>query len=87
MACCEWEDFKLGVETAFQRHACPSALIDWDRMERCWSRYHCTGAEAASMQLLDMASVADHYRCLQDRHPGEGDDGGLVCDGAPVALL
>ena len=77
MACCDWSDFEIGVVAAFRKRGAPDALIDWQRARKDWKRHHCTGGEAAAMQLLDLSSESDYLR-MQPKPRNKGNDGGLL---------
>lgn len=53
MACCEWETFKDGFLGFWRqaRHNPSPLLIDWKDAEHLWRRHHCTGGEAARVQI------------------------------------
>lgn len=53
MACCDWETFEEAFRAAWRRaKRSPSPLlVDWDQARLYWDRYHCTGFEAARVQL------------------------------------
>lgn len=69
MACCDWDTFKGSLLASFAQAACPSNLIDWKRARRDWSRYHCTGGEAASMQLRDLRQEGEYLLFTQQETP------------------
>ena len=77
MACCDWNDFEIGVTAAFRRRGAADVLIDWPRARKDWKRHHCTGGEAAAMQLLDLSSEGDYLR-VQPKPQNRDNDGGLL---------
>lgn len=84
MTCCDWQTFEDSFLSTWRRKNAGEALIDWVKVKRDWSRYHCTGGEAASMQLRALAKEGE-YLWLEKFKPkfrnGRNDDDGgvLVC--------
>lgn len=74
MACCDWQTFEDSFLYSWRRKNVGELLIDWVKAKRDWKRYHCTGGEAASMQLCKLYREAD-YLWLSPR-PNRGDDDG-----------
>ena len=85
MACCDWQTFKDSFLAAWRRKKTGEALIDWVRAERHWKRYHCTGGEAALMQLRDLANEG-LYLIFERIRPQRRDDGdgGLAVSREPA---
>lgn len=77
MACCDWETFKDSFIGAWTRKGVGDLLIDWARAEIDWCRYHCTGGEAAKMQLQVLAREGDYLWLERLNNRQRGDDGGL----------
>lgn len=69
MACCDWIDFKRGFLAKWSESKPAPALdlIDWKKARTDWRRYHCTGAESASMQLRDLRNEGDYNRISKER--------------------
>lgn len=79
MPCCEWDDFEASVKLAFKEKNADEILIDWKLAKRDWKRYHCTGAEAASMQLRELARDGEYNHMVPTlRKPRRGGDGGIA---------
>ena len=77
MACCDWNDFESGMVAAFRSRGAAGVLIDWPRARKDWKRHHCTGGEAAAMQLRDLSAEGDYLR-MQALPRNKGNDGGLL---------
>lgn len=60
MTCCDWPTFEAAFRHAWETKGAGPALIDWAKAERDWRRHHCTGGEAARMQLQALAREADY---------------------------
>lgn len=62
MACCSWETFKNAFLGAWRqaRHTPGELLIDWIRARKDWKRHHCTGGEAALMQLRALSKEGEY---------------------------
>lgn len=78
MPCCEWNDFQTGVKLAFKAARAGELLIDWKRAKRDWKRYHCTGPEAASMQLRDLRNDGEYNFMAPIPRKPRGGDGGVA---------
>lgn len=78
MPCCEWDDFEASVKLAFKEKNADEILIDWKQAKRDWKRYHCTGAEAASMQLRDLARDGEYNYSVPSPRPKRGGEGGIA---------
>lgn len=74
MACCDWQTFEDSFLHAWRRKNAGEALVDWVTANRHWKRYHCTGGEAASMQLHALAEEG-LYLWLEKFKPKKGNDG------------
>lgn len=83
MACCDWATFEDGFLGAWRRKRAGELLIDWARAKRDWRRFHCTGAEAAAMQLRDLSNEAE-YLWIEPRRPNDDGNGRGPKDPAPV---
>lgn len=78
MACCDWDTFSDGISAAFKRANIGLALIDWKRAKRHWKKYHCTGAEAAHMQIQDLRREGEYLFSVQEyRRIDDDEDGGV----------
>lgn len=88
MACCDWETFEDSFLATWRkaRHTPGEAMIDWKQARTDWKRNHCTGGEAASMQLRGLARDGE-YLWLEraNRRRGGNGDGGLAVERDPVA--
>ncbi len=78
MACCDWQTFVEGFRDTWRRakHSPSDLLIDWDLAKKYWSRYHCTGGEAATGQIKELFQEANYL--WLERFNGKGgkeDDG------------
>jgi hypothetical protein len=62
VSCCDWQTFEESLLHAFACQAVPCILIDWKRARRDWKRHHCTGSEAASMQIRDLRMDGEYNR-------------------------
>lgn len=76
MSCCDWETFESSFRSAWRRKNAGETLIDWVVAKRDWKRNHCTGGEAASMQLGKLAREADYLWLAKLRKRGDDDGGG-----------
>jgi hypothetical protein len=79
MPCCSIEQFVTEFAEYWSRakHSPSTVLIDWERARRDWKRYHCTAAEAVSMQVRDLLSEADYiWLSGYGGNGGNGDDRG-----------
>lgn len=85
MACCDWATFEASFLSAWQSKGAGEALIDWKRATKDWRRYHCTGAEAASMQLRNFVVESDYLWLAKFRKRDEdGSGSALVSNRQPV---
>lgn len=93
MPCCDWNTFTESFLDAWRRKGFGEVLIDWKKAKRDWRRFHCTGGEAARMQLVELAKEGAYLWLerfqVKKRRPGD-DEGGLPCAGhrpkSPVPL-
>lgn len=72
MACCEWDTFKdgfLGVWRQAKHNPSP-LLIDWKQAEHLWRRHHCTGGEAARVQISALSEEANFLWAMKPPHEG-----------------
>lgn len=76
MACCDWSTFEDSFLSAWRRKNAGEALVDWSVAKKDWRRNHCTGGEAASMQLKKIAREADYLWLEMLRKRGGNDGGG-----------
>lgn len=76
MPCCDWQTFEDGFLAAWRRKGAGELLIDWKRAKRDWRRHHCTGFEAASMQLRDLSREGEYLWSMPGGPKGEGGGGG-----------
>lgn len=76
MSCCDWDDFRLGLLSAWQRdkHKPSELLINWRLARKYWKRHHCTGGEAASVQIHSLRAESDYLWFLP--RGGQQDDDG-----------
>ncbi len=74
MACCDWQTFEDGFLATWRkaRPAPGELLIDWKRAKTNWERHHCTGGEAAKMQLGVLAN--EGLYCWEPPGPRKSDD-------------
>jgi hypothetical protein len=86
MSCCDWETFSEAFKVAFERKNAGLALIDWKRARRDWKRHHCTGGEAASMQLRDLAEEGEYLFLIRPNRRGGNGDGGIVIKPKPCPV-
>lgn len=78
MACCDWQTFEDGFLAAWRkaRHTPGELLIDWRQAKTNWRRHHCTGGEAAKMQLVELANEGlDYWEPPKPRLDDDGDGG------------
>lgn len=62
-ACCDWQTFEDGFLATWRRKAnnnAGEALVDWVKAKKDWKRNHCTGSEAAAMQLQELAREGEY---------------------------
>lgn len=87
MACCDWDTFKDAFLGAWNRakYTPSEVLIDWRRAKRDWKRYHCTGYEAATMQLQGLAKDSE-YLWVARANRRRGGDGGMAVERVPEAV-
>lgn len=87
MACCDWETFEDAFLASWRkaRHTPGELLIDWNRARKDWKRNHCTGGEAASMQLREVAKGGE-YLFMTRQNGRDGGDGGMAVERAPVTV-
>lgn len=83
MSCCDWQTFSDAFTAAFKRKNAGAELIDWKRAKKDWRRHHCTGGEAASMQLRDLANEGEYLFLMRNKRGGN-DDGGVSAELATV---
>lgn len=78
MACCGWQTFEEGFLATWRgaRHAPSELLIDWTLAKKYWSRYHCTGGEAAGVQLKALSREGDYAFIEQLNKKFRGGEGG-----------
>lgn len=84
MACCDLETFKESFLAAWRKakHQPSELLIDWRKARNDWKRHHCTGGEAATMQLREAAKGGEYlWMTRPNRRDG---DGGMAVE--PVAV-
>lgn len=86
MPCCDWETFEYAFLEAWSRKGAGETLIDWKLAKMDWKRHHCTGGEAATMQLRELAMEAD-YLWLAKFNKKRGGDGGLAVGQLPQPIL
>jgi hypothetical protein len=87
MACCDWETFEDAFLATWRsaRHTPGELLIDWRKARTDWKRHHCTGGEAATMQLRELARGGE-YLWMAHRNKRNGGDGGVAVERAPVIV-
>jgi hypothetical protein len=88
MACCNWDTFNEGFVFAWRHKGVGELLIDWKQAKKDWKRYHCTGGEAASVQLRFLAQEGT-YLWLERFNEGKGGDyggGGVTIHPIPKPL-
>lgn len=84
MACCDWETFYDGFVNTWSKAKAGDALIDWRRARRNWSRNHCTGGEAASMQLRALKLEGEYlFSTGRGKRNGGGDGGAPIIPNRP----
>lgn len=83
MACCDWATFCDSLLATWRKKKAGELLIDWDRAKTDWARHHCTGGEAAKMQLQMLARESDYLWLERVNKNRRDDDGGIACP-APV---
>jgi hypothetical protein len=88
MACCDWQTFEEGFLGEWDRakHSPSKLLIDWKLAKKYWSRYHCTGGEAARVQLKVLSKECE-YLWIEKFNKKRGDDGGLSVMPLPEPML
>lgn len=89
MPCCSIEQFVTEFSEYWFRakHSPSPLLIDWERACRDWRRYHCTAAEAVSMQVRDLLREAEYiWLSGYGGSPGNGDDRGPGLPWTPSPL-
>jgi hypothetical protein len=87
MACCDWDTFKDAFLSTWHkaRHMPSELLIDWKRAQFNWKKHHCTGGEAATMQLNKLTKEGE-YIWLESSRKRNDDDGGMAIDRIPLVL-
>lgn len=72
MACCDWNTFTDAFLGAWRkaRHNPSPLLIDWRQAEHQWRRHHCTGGEAACVQLKALSAEANFLWVSKATHTG-----------------
>ncbi|MDD5056581.1 MAG: hypothetical protein PHQ60_02310 [Sideroxydans sp.] len=62
-------------------------LIDWVLAKRYWRKFHCTGGEAASVQLKVLSKESDYLWLEKLNNKRGGGDGGLGVVPLPEPIL
>lgn len=86
MACCNWETFEEAFLAAWRKakHTPSELLIDWRKARTDWMRHHCTGGEAATMQLREFAKDGEYLWVMLPIR--RDDDGGMTVKPTPVTV-